>query len=323
MAPAPVGDDLVDIATELYALAPDAFVAARNARAATIADAPLAARVRALRKPLMAAWIVNLFVRERAAELDQALELAAALRTAQAELDAQALSTLGRQRRALIRSLADQAMQVAAAHGAQVTAGAAAAVEETLNAAMFDPAAAAAVASGRLIRSLDAGADAGAAEVADAVAGPLPVLAGRALGGGAGANATQKDATSADTISAGATPSDATPSDGVSPAADEMRARRERKAAERALRAARDALTQAAEAHAKAVRRSRAARQRLDELAAQEAQLRDDLDRVSQARRRAGAEADQLDIESLRLAAQQTAARERLDAALRATAEES
>ena len=319
MAPAPVGDDLVDIATELYALAPDAFVAARNARAATIADAPLAARVRALRKPLMAAWIVNLFVRERAAELDQALELAAALRTAQAELDAQALSTLGRQRRALIRSLADQAMQVAAAHGAQVTAGAAAAVEETLNAAMFDPAAAAAVASGRLIRSLDAGA----AEVADAVAGPLPVLAGRALGGGAGANATQKDATSADTISAGATPSDATPSDGVSPAADEMRARRERKAAERALRAARDALTQAAEAHAKAVRRSRAARQRLDELAAQEAQLRDDLDRVSQARRRAGAEADQLDIESLRLAAQQTAARERLDAALRATAEES
>ena len=55
-----------DVAQELYALVPEEFTAARNARAKeakAAGDAELAAQVQALRKPTAGAWLLNQLVR--------------------------------------------------------------------------------------------------------------------------------------------------------------------------------------------------------------------------------------------------------------------
>ena len=237
--------NLNDIAAELYALTPAEFTAARNARAATLDDRVLAAQVRRLRKPLLAAWVSNLFARERAAELGQALELGEQLREAQEDLDARALQALSRDRRALVRSLASQAAELAAARGGSITASTVDAVAETLNAAMFDAGAAAAVASGRLIRPLESsGAD--EADLSDAVAGDLDPVARRAA-----------------------------------PPDDEVGARRRRKEAERALRAAETRLRDAVRARDDLDRRRQRAADRVGELAERAERLRTDLERTS------------------------------------------
>ena len=163
-----------DIAAALYAGPPEAFTASRNARAKEIEDAALAAEVKALRKPSVAAWVVNVFAQERAAQLGEALALAAELREAQEDLDAAALSTLSRQRRALTRRLAESAADLAASRGERVTAATRDAVEQTISAAFFDQDAAAAVASGRLVRALEPSGTAD--DIRDAVAGTLPTL---------------------------------------------------------------------------------------------------------------------------------------------------
>ncbi|WP_460795125.1 transposase [Microbacterium sp. GXF0217] len=166
-------DTLEEIAAELYAVAPDAFVSARNERAKGIADRELAAGVKGLRKPLAPAWVVNLFARERPGQLAQALELAEALREAQEDLDAKTLTALSRQRRTLVTELARAATGLAEHTGVPVSAATTEAVAQTLNAAMLDAAAADAVASGRLIRALEpSGAD--AVDISDAVAGAVP-----------------------------------------------------------------------------------------------------------------------------------------------------
>lgn len=164
--------ELDAIAAELYALPPAEFTAARNARAAR-ADRTLAARIKTLRKPSVAAWAVNVLA--RAGDLAEALDLAQALREAQDDLDAAELSRLSRQRRALVAGLARQAATLAADQGVAVSAAARDEVEKTLNAAVMDAGAAGAVMSGRLVRTLEAtgfdqvdvdGAVAGSASVA-------------------------------------------------------------------------------------------------------------------------------------------------------------
>lgn len=146
---------LAEIAAELYVGPPDRFVAERNSRAAETADRDIAAQIRALRKPSVAAWVVNVFARERSTELAEALDLAEQLREAQASLDAAALAELGRQRRALTFRLAQEAVALASDRGSRVTASTVEAVRQTIAAAFFDPDAAAAVASGRLVRELE------------------------------------------------------------------------------------------------------------------------------------------------------------------------
>ncbi|HKT55370.1 MAG TPA: transposase, partial [Microbacterium sp.] len=150
---------LTEIAAELYSAAPEEFVAARNARAADAADREDAARIRALKKPSVAAWVVNVFAHERADRLGQALQLAAELREAQDQLDAATLAELGRRRRALTSQLAHEAGELASARGGRVSPSTLEAVRQTIAAAFFDPDAAVAVASGRLVRELEASGD--------------------------------------------------------------------------------------------------------------------------------------------------------------------
>lgn len=165
--------DLDAIAEELYALPPADFTAARNARAG-MADRSIAGQVKALRKPTVAAWTVNLLARN--GQLGEALELSAALREAQDDLDAAELSRLGRQRRQLVAALATQAIALAKDAGVAVSAAAREDVEKTINAAVMDASAAAAVMTARLVAPLEAGTfepD----DLADAVGGSLPGVA--------------------------------------------------------------------------------------------------------------------------------------------------
>jgi len=218
--------ELETIAADLYAGPPGAFVAARNARASETADAGLAAGIRALRKPSVAAWAVNVFARERAQQLGEALRLAEDLREAQADVDAATLAQLTRERRALTSRLAADAAALAEARGGRVTDATREAVRQTITAAFFDPAAAAAVASGRLVHELEPSAGS-----------PLDLDA--AVGGGA----------------PGAPSGQAAPE-------DEVTARRERRKAESALRDAEQARARAERDLASADRSARDAADR-------------------------------------------------------------
>lgn len=158
------------IARELYVLPPAQFTAARNARASAV-DRDVAARVKALRKPTVAAWAVNLLTRD--GQLGEAVELSGALREAQDDRDAAELAQLGRQRRALVAALARRAVELAEDAGVSVSAGARDDIAATINAAVMDPRAAAAILSGRLVAPLAAGGF-DPETLADAVGGTLP-----------------------------------------------------------------------------------------------------------------------------------------------------
>lgn len=235
----PDSDDLDAIAAELYALPPHEFTAARNARAAA-SDRPLAARITTLRKPVVSAWAVGLLV--RGGLLDEALELSAALRDAQEGLDAAELSALGRQRRALVAALAAQAADLAREQGVALSAAARDDVAATVNAAMMDAAAAAAVMSGRLVAPLVAGAF-DPADLDSAVGGSLP---------GATERAPQ----------------------------DDLAERRARKAAERAAREAERLANEAARELAQREARRAKARDRVDHLAERIDDLESELERL-------------------------------------------
>ena len=243
---------------ELYALPPDDFTAARNARAAA-ADRSLAARVKTLRKPTAAAWAVDLLARD--GQLAEALELAGALREAQDDLDGAELARLSRQRRALVAALATQAVDLAAERGVAVSAAARADVEKTINAAVMDAAAAAAVMTARLVRPLEAsGFD--AVDVSDAVGGSLPGVP------------------------------DAPP-----PTRDDLAERRARKEAERAVRDAERAAGEADRELAKIDAKLTKARERSDHLRERIDDLRAELTRFEADAERADIETRRLDDE--------------------------
>lgn len=234
---------LDEIATELYALPPAQFTAARNARAGDAVGDPLLARaVKALRKPSVAAFAVNAFVRHSPDQLSQALELADALREAQDDLDAATLAELTRQRRALVAALTAHAADAAAELGVSVSAAARDEVSKTINAAMMDAAASDAVMTGRLVRSLEA---VGFGEVD--------------LGGA-----------TAGTVSARVEPEPR----------DDLAERRARRAAEKAARQAAQEASDAARELSRAEAVLTAARERADHLGTRIAEVRAELARL-------------------------------------------
>ena len=149
---------LAGIANELYALPLDEFIAARTAAAKKVSGGAegLPAAVRALPKPSVAAWAVNMLAVHQPDILDQLNELGGRMRSAQSSLDAAEMRELGRERRALLSTAVDAACSVAEQHGRRISGAVATAVEETLRAATADAGAAAAVQSGRLLQVLSA-----------------------------------------------------------------------------------------------------------------------------------------------------------------------
>ena len=171
--------DLADIAGPLYALPYGEFVAARTAAAKDVSSvqAPaaeqraLASEVRALPKPSVAAWAVNMLAAHSPEILQELAELGSSMQAAQAALDAAALRSLGQERRQFLAAAVKAASALAAQRGRSISAAVASEVEQTLRAATADPGAAAAVQSGCLIRALSAdGVD--VVDLAGAVAVP-------------------------------------------------------------------------------------------------------------------------------------------------------
>lgn len=164
---------LLSVADALYALPLAEFTAARDVRAKELkaGDKDLAGQVKALRKPSVAAWVVNLLVRREADEVAQVVTVGEALRQAQADLDAGQLRELTKQRRMLTAAVTTRARRLARAEGHKVTEAVAEQVEATLTAAMIDADCARAVRSGLLVGAL-AVTGVGPVELADAVALP-------------------------------------------------------------------------------------------------------------------------------------------------------
>ncbi|MFS0705364.1 hypothetical protein AB6N23_12650, partial [Cellulomonas sp. 179-A 9B4 NHS] len=188
-------DEVVD---DLYGGSLADFVARRDAavRAARAAkDRDLAREIAALRKPTLAAWAVNLLVRDDPDLAGQVRAVGEGLQEAERSLDGPALRELTTQRRRLVAGLVQRARRLAAAAGQKVSEAAAQEVDRTLTAALLDPRVAAAVTSGTLTQGQEyvgfGGADGDDHEGTDAVVTPFPVGGrdGRARGASAGAAA--------------------------------------------------------------------------------------------------------------------------------------
>ena len=174
--------DLAALADELYALDPSEFTAARDARAASLrhdGDRAAADATKSLKRPSPAAWVVNVLARERASEMTDLPTLGARFAEAQADLSGPELRQLAKQRQQAVTNLLKQARQLAFERGRALSDAVERQVEETLNAAVADPAAASAVSSGRLIRSLEYGG-LGDVDLTGAVGGPLVTREGAA-----------------------------------------------------------------------------------------------------------------------------------------------
>jgi hypothetical protein len=122
---------------QLFTLAPEEFIAARDALAKA-SPAPDRIRVKALRRPTVGAWLVNQLVRARREAVEDLLTLGAELRRAQQAGRADVLRSLGSDRRALTDELVAAAADLAAQAGRTVTADLLAAVSSSLDAAVAD-----------------------------------------------------------------------------------------------------------------------------------------------------------------------------------------
>ena len=145
--------DLDQLTDELYAGAPETFVARRAElvhRARAGRDRPLAQALGALRRPTRTAWLVNLLSRRAAAEVAALLDLADALRTAQADRDGARLRDLSAQRRRGIDTLTRRAVELGREYRYTPTETTLGEVAATLQAALADSEVALQVRRGRL-----------------------------------------------------------------------------------------------------------------------------------------------------------------------------
>lgn len=168
--------DLDTAVTQLYGAAPEDFVAQRTALAAQVragGDAGLAKAVASIRKPTVAAWAVNQLVRAGGDEVDALLDLAGRLQSAAEAMDGGALRDLGRERTRLVDRLLRATRDAAEAAGGSLTGATAEQVRETYVAALAQPSAAQAVASGQLTRALSY-AGFGDVDLSEALAAPRP-----------------------------------------------------------------------------------------------------------------------------------------------------
>ncbi|TCC26417.1 hypothetical protein [Kribbella sindirgiensis] len=149
--------DFEEAADAVYAAPAADFIATRNELAKQLkadGDALGSTRLKALRKPTVAAWIANLVARKLSDELDDLLALGDEFREATADLDGERLRELTPKRHRLLDKLSKEAARLAADEGQKVSADVGQKLRETLDAALVDPAAGDAVREGRLSSAL-------------------------------------------------------------------------------------------------------------------------------------------------------------------------
>ena len=155
---------------------PGEFVAARKAAVAQAraeGDADRAALIGGWRKPAVAAWLVNLLAHQQPEALQPLLELGTELQAAQAALDGPLIRELSRRRQELLREVMPAVDEVAEAAGQPVSESVRGQITATLQAALIDADAAAAVSAGHLVAPLEVSGF-GSVDVSDAVVISLP-----------------------------------------------------------------------------------------------------------------------------------------------------
>ncbi len=265
-----MSEELLAVADELYALSLGDFTPARDARAKELKGAgDLGRAVKALKKPSLAAWVVNLLVRRDPDQVDQVLTVGAALREAAAAMSGEELRALTRQRRQLTAAVTQQARSLATESGVKVTPAVADQVEATLTAAMLDERCAQAVRSGLLVTALTT---TGVDEVDLGGAVALPAALGFAA---------------SPVGSSGSRPAEAHPRPDLHVVPDPEAAAKARAAAQAALDEAEEQVTQARAAHEETVAaqteleaRSMQLQAEIDELKRRLADLEESADEV-------------------------------------------
>ncbi|WP_431219420.1 hypothetical protein [Leifsonia xyli] len=228
--------DLRDVAGELYAAEPGDFIARRNAAAAQ-ADKPTAKEIKALRKPSASAAAINALVREHPDLIGDVLQIGSRMRDAFASRDRSEIRSLTQERQRLLQR---------ATEGLDLSPAVQREVEETLQAAVIDPAAAAAVRSGMLLRALEStGLE--QVDVSEAVALPVeiedfpaPTRSRRKTAEAPSRAPARKDGGTADEEAAESAEAEA-----LEPPAEPVESASERRERERRIRAAEKAVERA------------------------------------------------------------------------------
>jgi hypothetical protein len=152
-----VSPALTEALQALYAVEPDAFMAARRERVAAAragGDRDSATEIGRLRKPTVAAWSMNLLARQAPEVVDDLVALGARMRTAQARLDAATLTALRPERDEMVRRFVGAATDLARGSGRTLAPAALEDIRATAVAALADEGASTAVSSGQLTRAL-------------------------------------------------------------------------------------------------------------------------------------------------------------------------
>lgn len=149
-----MADDRVQQAIGLlYVLEPADFVVRRKslvADARTAGDRDAARGIGALRRPTVSAWIVNSLTRSDPAVVNRIRDVGDRLRDAQRGLDRDELRSLTLERRRLVATLVRQAFSTSGGTPSSVVRGE---VTATLEAAIADPTVTDAMAEGTLVRA--------------------------------------------------------------------------------------------------------------------------------------------------------------------------
>lgn len=151
--------DVEQVIDELYGVAPGEFVAARDARAAEArsAEDPAAAkRIAALRRPTLAAWASNRFVRDRPEDVGRLLALGETLREAHRLLDPTTFREAAGQQNKVIAAEVRATAALAEEAGHPLSASVRDEVEQLLRAVLADPDIAAEWSAGRLTKPPEA-----------------------------------------------------------------------------------------------------------------------------------------------------------------------
>jgi hypothetical protein len=149
--------DVADALAELFGAPREDFTALRDSwvkRARAQQRADIADQLRTLRKPTMAAWLVNQVSRRHPDDLAALIDVGDALRTAHHELAGDRLRALSRQRQELSRQLTRRARAIAAEAGHSFGDAAVDQVESTWTSAAADTTAADLVRAGHLSAAL-------------------------------------------------------------------------------------------------------------------------------------------------------------------------
>jgi hypothetical protein len=147
-----------EVLAQLYGGSRDDFLPTRtelSREAKAAGDRELAKRITGLRKPTVAAWLVNQVVRRHPADAEALADVAERLGAAHRQGTGDELRAAGQDRRELLQRLDDRIRSLAKQEGVNVSADAAGQVDTTFQAALVDPDALREVLSGRLSAAVE------------------------------------------------------------------------------------------------------------------------------------------------------------------------